>query len=51
MGPDDDPNADRRPTVYVSLYGPGGELLKQVAVNRDEVNTLVGKPVEDPDAK
>lgn len=49
-GPDDDPTADRRPTVHVSIYGPSGELLKQVAVNRDEVNTLFGEPVEDPDA-
>jgi hypothetical protein len=49
-GPDNDPTADRRPTVHISLYGPRGELLKQVAVNRDEVNTLFGEPVEDPDA-
>lgn len=49
-GPDNDPNADRRPTVMVYLYGPGGELLKQIAVNRDEVNTLAGEPVEDPEA-
>lgn len=47
-GPDDDPNADRRPTVSVSIYGPDGELLRKVAVNRDEVDTLVGDPVEDP---
>lgn len=49
-GPDNDPATDRRPTVHISLYGPRGELLKQVAVNRDEVNTLFGEPVEDPDA-
>ena len=47
-GPDDDPFADRRPTVSVSLYGPGGELLRQIAVNRDEVNTPFGDPIEDP---
>ncbi|EJZ09466.1 hypothetical protein [Mycolicibacterium vaccae] len=49
-GPDNDPTADRRPTVHVSLYGPRGQLLKRVAVNQDEVNTLFGEPGYDPDA-
>lgn len=49
-GPDNDPSADRRPTVHVSIYGPRGELLKRVAVNEDEVNTLFGEPFNDPDA-
>ncbi|BBY62084.1 hypothetical protein [Mycolicibacterium helvum] len=45
-GPDDDPTADRRPTVSVSIFGPNGELLRKVAINNDEVNMLVGDPVE-----
>lgn len=47
---DPDPDADKRPTVVVELYGPRGELLSQVAVNRDEVRTLFGEPIADPDA-
>lgn len=43
-----DPDADPRKTVRISLYGPRGELLKDIEVNRDEVNTLFGDPIEDP---
>lgn len=42
-----DPDADPRKTVRISLYGPRGELLKDIVVNRDEVNTLFGDPVQD----
>lgn len=48
-GPDDPDNPARK-TVRISLYGPRGELLKDIVVNSDEINTLFGDPVEDPDS-
>lgn len=44
-----DPDNPPRKTVRISLYGPRGEQLKDIVVNSDEVNTLFGDPVEDPD--
>lgn len=46
---DPDPDAERNPTVDVMLYGPRGELLSRIAVSSDEVITLFGDQVIDPD--
>lgn len=45
-----EPGSDPRKTVRISLYGPRGELLKDIEVYRDGINTLSGDPIEDPDA-
>lgn len=45
-----DPDAAPQKTVRITLYGPRGELLKDIEVSGDEITTLFGDPVEDPDA-